>query len=329
MNKRQRVMAAIRGEEVDRVPFAFWLHNFAQEYSATALADETLRLYKLFDWDFLKPQSPWHCFGEMWGLQCTASKDRAQAPLVTQLPVKRLADFGKLEPADPATGALAVQLEAMKMVRDRVGPDVPVVATIFSPIMAAIYMVPGGVAGVGKLMREYPEELERGLSAIADTLAGYARLCVENGLDGIFYATNVANHGTMDAAQFARFERPYDLPILEAAQGAPMNIMHMCGSSILFDEFVDYPPAVFSWATTEGNPSLSQVQERTGRAVLGGLPAKPQIASMSEAALVEHARRSLEETGGRHHLLGPDCSINPDTPESLMHAVGKFVRGQH
>src|ERR1019366_9948091 len=104
------------------------------------------------------------------------SKERAQTPLVTRLPVTRLADFGDLEPVDPATGALGMQLEALKMVRDRVGPDVPVVATIFAPIMAALYMVPGGIAGVTKLMHEYPEEFERGLSAIADTLAGYARL---------------------------------------------------------------------------------------------------------------------------------------------------------
>jgi hypothetical protein len=25
-------------------------------------------------------------------------------------------------------------------------------------------------------------------------------------------------------------------------------------------------------------------------------------------------------------LLGPDCSINPDTPERLLHAVGAAVR---
>ncbi len=327
MNKRQRVMAAIRGEQVDRVPFAFWLHNFAREYSAQALADETLRLYRLFDWDFLKPQSPWHCFGEMWGLQCTPSKERTASPLVTRLPVARLADFGRLEPVDPSTGALGVQLEMLNKVREGVGPDVPVVATIFAPIMAALYMVPGGIAGVTKLMVDHPDEFERGLSAIADTLAAYARLCVDNGIDGIFYATTVANHGTMDAAQFARFEQPFDLRILEAAGDAPFNIMHMCGNKILFDEFVDYPPVVYSWATTPGNPTLSQVHERTGRPVLGGLPGKPQIASMTEDALVAHARASLAETKGRFHLLGPDCSINPDTPEALMHAVGRFVRG--
>src|SRR5205085_156970 len=55
MTKRARVMAALRGEPVDRVPLSFWLHNFVTENSAAGLAAETLRLARTFDWDFLKP----------------------------------------------------------------------------------------------------------------------------------------------------------------------------------------------------------------------------------------------------------------------------------
>ena len=44
MTKRERVMAALRGAPVDRVPLAFWLHNFATENSAKGLAEETLRV---------------------------------------------------------------------------------------------------------------------------------------------------------------------------------------------------------------------------------------------------------------------------------------------
>ena len=55
MTKRERVMAALRGAPVDRVPVSLWLHNFATENSADTLAAETLRLARRFDWDFLKP----------------------------------------------------------------------------------------------------------------------------------------------------------------------------------------------------------------------------------------------------------------------------------
>jgi len=34
----------------------------------------------------------------------------------------------------------------------------------------------------------------------------------------------------------------------------------------------------------------------------------------------------MREMEGRWLLVGPDCSINPDTPEALLHAVGAAVR---
>ena len=49
MTKRERVMAALGGREVDRIPLAFWMHNFATENSAGGLTAETLRLARTFD----------------------------------------------------------------------------------------------------------------------------------------------------------------------------------------------------------------------------------------------------------------------------------------
>jgi len=328
MNKRERVMAAIRGEPVDRVPLSFWLHNFAREDSAQALADETLRLYRLFDWDFLKPQSRFQCFAEMWGLEYRKPVDRAEWPTLTRMPVANLESFGDLTPRDPSTGALAEQIEAMRLIRAAVGPEVPIVATVFSPLMIAQFMIAGGVDAVGAMMRDRPVALARGLEAIATTVREYVALLMREPIDGIFYASNVATRDRMNADDFRRFQAPFDLPILEAAAAAPFNILHMCGAGILFEEFADYPAQVLSWATVPGNPTLTDVHRRTGRAVLGGLPAKPAIKSMTREEIVARAERSIAETGGRFHLLGPDCSINPDTPEPLIHVVGERIRAQ-
>ena len=100
----------------------------------------------------------------------------------------------------------------------------------------------------------------------------------------------------------------------------------MCGEGIWFDEFADYPVTAFSFALAPGNPSLKDAHQRTGRAVVGGLPAKPQIASLTSAQLVARTTAAIGEMAGRWLLLGPDCSINPDTPEPLLHAVGAAVR---
>jgi uroporphyrinogen decarboxylase len=318
MTKRERVMAALRGEAVDRVPLAFWLHNFAAENSAKGLAEETLRLHRRFDWDFLKPQSRAQCFAEMWGLGYTPSTEKARQYAVTRTPIRDATGLAALRPADPATGALGEQLEALRLIRAAVGPELPIIWTIFSPLMVLPFLVEGGRDAALALVRSAPRETAAAFDAMTETLAAYARAGLAAGADGLFYATNMATTSLVSPEECRRWQRPYDLRILEAVASAPFNLLHVCGSGIHFDQFANYPVTAFSWATMPGNPSLDRVHGDTGKAVVGGLPAKPEIASMKADELVRRARRAVAQMRGRWLLLGPDCSINPDTPEALM-----------
>jgi len=325
--KRERVLAALRGDPVDRVPLSFWLHNFVAENSAKGLADETLRLARVFDWDFLKPQSRAQCFAEMWGLTYRPSTDRAIQYSVTQTPLAGAADAARLSPVDPRTGALGEQLDALARIRAGVGADTPIIWTVFAPVMVLPYLLRGGREQALAIARTEPKAMDAALRAIGETLAAYARACVEAGADGLFYATNIARADSLTAEECRRFQRPHDLRILAAVETAPFNLLHVCGPAVHFDEFADYPVTAFSWALGVGNPSLAEVHRRTGRAVVGGLPAKPEIASMSETDIAARAKRAVDEMRGRALLLGPDCSINPDTPEALLHAAAAVVRG--
>ena len=324
--KRERVLAALRGDPVDRVPLSFWLHNFVAENSAKGLADETLRLARVFDWDFLKPQSRAQCFAEMWGLTYRPSTDRATQYSVMHTPLADAADAARLSPVDPRTGALGEQLDALARIRAGVGADTPIIWTVFAPMMVLPYLLRGGREQALAIARTEPKAMDAALRAIAETLAAYARACVEAGADGLFYATNIARADSLTAEECRRFQRPHDLRILAAVETAPFNLLHVCGPAVHFDEFADYPVAAFSWALGGGNPSLSDVHRRTGRAVVGGLPAKPEIASMGAEQLAVRARSAVDEMRGRALLLGPDCSINPDTPEALLHAAAAVVR---
>jgi uroporphyrinogen decarboxylase len=326
MTKRQRVTAALRGQAVDRVPLAFWLHNFTAENSAKGLADETVRLARTFDWDFLKPQSRAQCFAEMWGLTYAPSGEKATQYTVTHAPVATADDLVRLPAADPREGALGEQLEALRLIRAAVGPDVPIIWTVFAPPMILPMLARGGRDQAMGFLREAPRETARAFDVVAETLAEYARLCLIAGADGLFYATNVATRALMSAEECRRWQRPWDLRILKAVEQAPFNLLHVCGAGIQVEEFADYPVTAWSFATMPGNPTLAQVRARTGRAVVGGLPAKPEIAGMTEAALVDRARAATRQMSGGGFLLGPDCSINPDTPERLLHAVGQVVR---
>jgi uroporphyrinogen decarboxylase len=326
MTKRERVLAALGGKPVDPVPLALWLHNFATENSADGLAAETLRLARTFDWDYLKPQSRAQCFAEMWGLRYQPSVEQAVRYTITHSPIGDADGLSRLAPADPRTGSLGEQLQALRTIRGALGADTPIIWTIFSPLMILPALLRGGQEQALALIRSEPAAIEHAFEAMTETLAAYARECLAAGADGVFYATNMATRDLISAEECRRFQRPSDLRVLAAVAPAPFNVLHVCGAAVHFGEFVDYPVTAFSWATVPGNPTLADAHRLTGRAVVGGLPAKQGIASMTPEALAERTRAALHEMDGRWLLLGPDCSINPDTPETLMHAVGAAAR---
>src|SRR5262249_56153917 len=135
------------------------------------------------------------------------------------------------------------------------------------------FLVTGGREEALGLMRSAPSAVEHALGAMAETLAAYSRACVEAGADGLFYATNVATRSLMSGEECRRFQRPFDLRVLEAVQGAPFNLLHVCGEGILFDEFPSYPVTAFSWATVPGNPSLAELHPPTRPPLPPRLPA--------------------------------------------------------
>jgi uroporphyrinogen decarboxylase len=326
LTRRERVMAALGGNSLDRVPLSFWLHNFATENSAEGLAAETIRLARRFDWDYLKPQSRAQCFAEIWGLRYRPSGQRAVPFSVTGAPVADAADLGRLTAADPEGGALGEQLCALTAIRAAVGPDTPIIWTVFAPVMVLPYLLRGGPEQALTLASGEPRTVARALDAIAETLAGYARACLAAGADGLFYATNLATKDLLGAEACRQLHRPYDLRILREVERAPFNVLHVCGTGIHFDEFTDYPATAFSWATLPGNPTLRQGHRRTGRAVVGGLPGKPAFGALSTDAVVGRTRSAIAEMDGRWLLLGPECSVNPDTPDALMQAAGRAAR---
>src|SRR3989442_3481333 len=54
MSRRERVLAAINRQPVDRVPYAVWRHFPSVDHSPAGLAQATLRFHERYGSDFLK-----------------------------------------------------------------------------------------------------------------------------------------------------------------------------------------------------------------------------------------------------------------------------------
>ena len=325
LSKVERIKRMLREQPVDRLPISFWAHNFARENSPVDLADETVRQFRLYDWDFIKVQSRASCFAEGWGNRYLRSTERAIPPKLKEWPIHTVADLKRIGPLEPESGALEEQLAALRMIRKEVGSEVPVLLTVFAPAMVLAYLVGESPTRMLELIRSHPAETEAALATIRDAQAEYARACLRHGADGIFFAVKACSSVQMTREEYGRFGLPYDRAVLDAAKGGWLNMLHLCGSHLYFEVVDDLPSQLLNFALDLGNPSLSQARDRANRAVIGGVSAKPRIRDLTPKQVVSEVEAALSDTGGVRMMIGPGCSVSSDTPEVNLQAAREAV----
>jgi uroporphyrinogen decarboxylase len=321
MNKRERVRAALQGKPVDRPPISFWRHFFDKETSAAGLAEAMLDFQRTYDWDFMKvnPRASYHA--EPWGCRFQFSGQPHIDPKLIEVAVKTPDDWRQIKPLSPTTGALGEQLQALRLIKEGLRGEVPFVETIFTPLSVA-----GRLVGSDEVMREhlvqYPERVHEALEAITVTFEGFARACLEVGVDGLFYATTGwATYDRLTDAEYEEFGRPYDVRVLKAVNGAPFNILHVCRSHNMLWKLMDYPAQAVNWATTDAtNPQIGEVWRHSQRPVIGGVDHVDTLRQGSPEAVAAQIRSAVEQTR-EGILIGPGCSISPQTPAANLRAA--------
>jgi len=324
VNKKERIDAALRGDPVDRVPASMWGHDFLHEWNAQSLAETMVENFTRYDWDYMKvnPRAWYHVEG--WGVKVRPSGEKYKAPIFEDTPIKSASDWKRIRPLEPDQGALSEQLHALQLINHSIGYDAYFVQTIFCPLGVAKYLVGNRNEPVQQTIREDRAAMHAALRVITETFIMYAIACMEQGASGIFYATNGwASEGLLTPDQYREFGEQYDLEFLDGIKSrSKFNILHNCGTHIYFDLLESYPVQAINWAATlEGNPDLREGKLRSNKAVMGGISEKTTLKAGTPDQVREEVEQALEQTGGRHFLLAPGCSIPPETPIKNLEAI--------
>jgi uroporphyrinogen decarboxylase len=329
MNKIERVNAAVRGQPVDRVPASVWGHDYLREWTPEGVAQAMLENYHAYDWDYMKfnPRASYHV--EDWGAKLEPSGNANQGPRFISIPVQEAGDWRRLRPLNPTKGALGEQLQALRIIAGELKGEAYFIHTIFNPLSVAKYLVGNRFEPVQTSIEDHPAALRQGLEIITQTFIDYAQAALEAGASGIFYATTGwASTDKLTTDQYRAFGVDYDLRLIDSFKQAPFNVLHNCGTHIMFDLLADYPVHAISWAATlEGNPNLAEGKTMTSKAVMGGISEKTTLLNGSAQQVAEEAHAALELTGGLRFLLAPGCSIPPATPKANLEAIVHAVRG--
>ncbi|MEP7028054.1 MAG: uroporphyrinogen decarboxylase family protein [Candidatus Eisenbacteria bacterium] len=327
LSRRDRVMATVAGDAVDRPPMSFWGHFYDREQTAKDLADATLASRARYDWDFVKlnPRASYH--GEGWGLSYRYDGDPLHKPVRSSFPVVDVSDLSKVQALPGDHGALGEQLEAIRLVRKGLPDDVLLIETVFSPLGILADLCEHTQA-TQRLMAEDKDAVVRALDAITRTFEDFVPRALHAGADGIYFAT--LEWATKDRGwspeDYRAFASPFDLRVLAKARGAAFNVLHVCRPRNFLRALADYPVAAFSWATTDdGNLSLAEGQRAVPGAVIGGIGIEDALLAEADAPALAQLAEGFSQTAGRRWMVAPGCSILPTTPperlESLREAV--------
>ena len=326
MNGRQRVEAALALDVADRPPVGAWGHTYREEWSPTELAAITIEHAQQFEWDFVKFQPRASSFAEAFGSVYRPAGHRLQGPVLVSEAVPDLEGWAKV--AFVNRPALDDQVESIRIVAKKLGFDVPVMQTVFSPITIAGYLVGKSQSRVVRELRQHPDLVRPALDRIAEVMADFSKRSVDAGASGIFYAiSGYASRTAMPEDVYRELVLPLDLAVLEQLpHEAWFNTVHLCGSKLHFDLARDLPVQAVSWSIHNlGTPTLAQGRKISGRAVMGGLGQRKSLLYGPPAEVEAEARRAIADTGGRGLLLAPGCSVPPRARDINLAAMGAAV----
>ncbi len=329
---RERMQACLQGQMLDRPPVALWRHFPVDDQSPETLAAATLNFQRTFDFDLVKVTPASSFCNRDWGVEDEWLGDTEGTRRYTKRVIFKPEDWERLPLLDPRRGCIGHQLECLRNLRRSLGPDVPILQTVFSPLSQAKNLVGGAQLIVH--LRRWPEAVQRGLEIIVAATRRFVEAAVESGIDGIFYAVQHAQAGLLTLEEFKAFGLGSDRQVLEPAPELWCNILHLHGQEVYFEVARDYAncfagPLIVNWHDRETPPGLAEALQqtadlRTGMVVCGGLSRETLVQGTPERVQLE-ARDALQQTGGLRLMLSTGCVVPIHAPYGNLMAARKGV----
>lgn len=323
----ERVQAALRGERVRPVPVG------AVTQTATVSQMEELGIR----WPEAHRDA-----GMLAGLAAGARTilgfDLVRVPFDQTVEVELLGgevDFGDLasnctlrrhplefgDPPPPLTdvdrGRARAVLEAIRLLRGRLGTEAAVVGGLVGPFTLACQLV-----GTTSLLMEtilHPDLVQPYLDFAVEIGSRYAALQVEAGAHALCLEDMSASLELTSPCVYEKFILEAERRLIAAIE-VPV-ILHICGGNTRILPFLARTGAAA--LSLDSKTDLGQAVAAHPGAVIGGVPA---AAVLLEGTIDEVRQSSIECLAQGVHVLAPGCGIPPETPTQNLLEMARVAR---
>lgn len=335
MTHTERLRAMLEHQSIDRLPVAMWGHFMnLEDRNATDFSKALIDFQNNYDFDFVKIMSNSYYLTEDMGNVIRPSKTNEDAAflLADKLAVEAPEDWYKLKVPDVKKGALAREVEVAKRLVDYYQGTVPILPTIFSPLMWCVYMYwpmqeqfkvqftgDGLVPPIEEYISAHEREIRYGLEVVTETNNQLIEEYIKAGADGFFFAQPYAHFTWSSPDMFYQYAKKYDLENLSKTVGKTwFNMLHVCGTNHVNMQLVlDYPVQAYNWDDLmPGNPSIAEVRSMTDKVLIGGmdrhkdffLDTRDEIKSR-----IQERAQTARKAAGSQYIFGSGCSCYGDS----------------
>ncbi len=299
MNKRERVIAAMNHQPVDRPPVGFWFHFQGEEQLGQPCIDAHLSYYNHVDMDIAK-------------LMCDGYFDY---PNPVAKAAKEPEDWFRMKPLGPESDFIRGQVERAKAVKAGLTSDCLVLYNVFAPFSSIRFGTSDEL--VMAHLAKNPEAIAYALDVIAEDASLLCRLLItEAGIDGVYYCVQGGEKNRFTPEEYRRLIAPSDRKVLEAANRySDLNVLHCCGWAGIpnhLEVWQDYPAKAVNWACFIENMDLGQGKQFFGgKCVLGGFDNRPGglMVNGTREEIKAYARELVRKNGSTGIMLGADCTL--------------------
>lgn len=319
MTHRERLIAAIAGQPLDRPPISLWRHFGGIDMSSQGLTDAMVGFQATFDFDFVKfmPTGTYTIMD--WGAETVYEPNDTGIRTVKGLPIHTASDWSHLAELDTGSGVFGMVNDALAETVRAIGPDTPVLQTIFSPLTTARKL--GGAATLAHVRQE-PEAFAAAMDTIERVTARLIEDAVARGAD-IFYAVQSGTADVLTGQEFEAWETKVANRLFAAIPTGTIVVLHSHGDHLWFDEVSRWKIDAVNWHDRAAGPTLAEARGRTERAFVGGINAWTELRSGTANDITNRVHDAL--SSAPRVVIGPGCVIPGDAAVHLIMAARKAV----
>ncbi len=335
MNSKQRSLAAIRGEPVDRVPVFPLLMAFAADRAGlsyrefatngAALAEAQLSIYDRFHPDALTVASDTARLPADFGGQITYPED--QPPFLQTPLLRSVADLRYLKRPDPARkgSRIADRLRALEILVKAVGKECLVLGWLNMPFAEACLAC--GLENFLVLIHDDPGLAHQIIDFMKECVVDYALAQVETGAEMLGLGDSAAS--LLSPASYREFALPYEREVCQALHEAGAMVkLHICGdTSRLLKDMTTCGADLFNVDHLVDFDLACRTYSQSGICFKGNLNPVTDFSEVSPERCRTRCWDLLERTKGHRYMLSAGCEIPACASDEVFEAFCGASRG--